>query len=422
MVAIPFIYFTILSFILYFRHKKIDLACYTTIIYAVSGFFSILIDFYKLRYFDVLYYKISFEATFLYCFLITLLLIPIIHYSDAKIKKIKPIKNTKVLKFIAWIFGVYFIIFTVLSFSSIITVFRGDMKEIRNTLYLGEYNSGWMGNLNPIIRIPFSFMNLLLGCPWIPLLLAFYSYFIQKLSIKYFILLLLGSLLGPIKCIISVDRSGMAYYIIALGACYLIFSSFMTKYQKKKLTIILLILVISIIFYLSILTNSRFEDTDGGQLSGSIASIIQYFGQSFIHFCYYFEVFKTPEPTLQLIFPFTHQYILGIGFDGAVMLQNHLTLITGKFTGVFYTFLGHISMSAGNIVMIIYVITIFILSLFILNRNSKSEVNIKDLFFYFFFASQIFLGVFTHYYAFGDKTFSVIAFLIILSYLTNKHK
>ena len=119
MVAVPIIYFTILSFILYFRHKKIDFACYTTIIYAVSGFFSILIDFYKLRGFDTCNYKISFGATFTYCFLLTLLLIPITIYSNARIKEIQQIRNEKLLKGVAWLFGLYFIFYAIISFSSI---------------------------------------------------------------------------------------------------------------------------------------------------------------------------------------------------------------------------------------------------------------------------------------------------------------
>ena len=422
MVAVPIIYFTILSFILYFRHKKIDFACYTTIIYAVSGFFSILIDFYKLRGFDTCNYKISFGATFTYCFLLTLLLIPITIYSNARIKEIQQIRNEKLLKGVAWLFGLYFIFYAIMSFSSIMSVLQGDMGELRSNLYRGESSISWMGKLNPVARLPLSFMNMLLGCPWIPMLLAFYSYFVQKLPIKYIILFFLGSLLGPLSSIIGVDRSGMAYYLISLGACFLLFSPYMLKSQKRKLTIVLVGLVALILLYLTTLTNSRFEDSGDGQLGGSIASLISYFGQSFINFCYYFDTFTTPDPTLQLIFPFTYEYIIGTKHVGAVGLQEYYTLLTGKFTGVFYTFIGHIIISAGQLVTLLCIIVLFIIAINMLKRKKLSIINLRQLFFYYLFSSILFLGIFTHYYANSNKTFSVVAFIIILPYLNKKFK
>lgn len=422
MIGVPFVYFSMLFLVFYSRNRKIDLASYTALIYAVSSFFSILIDFYRLRGFDTLNYDISFEATFVYCSLLTLCIIPISLYSNAKIKYIEPIKNVRFLKGFAWLCAIYFVFNLLMSLSDIIFILTSDMGELRNLLYKDEFSAGWIGRLNPILRLPFALMNMLMGCPWIFMLLGFFSFFIQKLPVKYMLLFFIGSLSGPLSSIIGVDRSGMAYYLISLGASYLIFTPYMDKSQKRKITIALGILVAFIILYLTTLTNSRFEERDGGQLSGSIASLVSYFGQSFINFCYYYDTFKTPDPSLQLIFPFTYQYFIGTEHLGAVGIQEYLTLITGKFTGVFYTFLGHISLTAGNAVMIIYCLVLFIISILLLNRRRKSVINLKQLFFYYLFASVIFLGIFTHHYAHSSKTFSVIAFSFIISYLIKSEK
>ena len=422
MVGIPFIYFSILFIVLYLKNKKIDIACYTILIYAVSSFFSILIDFYRLRGFDTLHYDISFEATFVYCSLLTLCIIPISLYSNAKIKYIEPIRNIRFLKGFAWFCAIYFLFNLLMSISDIIFILTSDMGELRNFLYKSEFSAGWIGHFNPIVRLPFAFMNMLMGCPWIFMLLGFFSFFIQKLPVKYMLLFFIGSLLGPINSIIGVDRSGMAYYLISLGACYLIFTPYMDKSQKRKITVALSVLVAFIVLYLTTLTNSRFEESDGGKLSGSIASLVSYFGQSFINFCYYYDTFRTPDPSLQLIFPFTYQYFIGTEHAGGVGMQEYLSLLSGKSLGVFYTFMGQISTTAGNVSMIIYCFIVFVLSMILINRKRTFVANLKQLFFYYLFSSICFLGLFGHYYGSSSHTFSVVIFSFIIPYLMKYNK
>ena len=417
MIAIPFIYFLILFGVLYSRTRKIDLACFTVLIYMVSAFFSMLIDFYGLRGFDTLYYKISFGATFSYCALLTLPLIPIALYTNSRIRVIQPIKNEKLLKIIAWIAGLFFIFYASMSLSSIIRVLTGDMGEMRADIYQGDISTGWMGRMNPIVRLPISFLNLTFGCPWILMLLAFFTVLVQKLPLKYGVLLFMGSLLGPINSIVGVDRSGMAYWLISLGACFLMFAPFMKPSQKRKLSIVLGALVALVLLYLTTLTNSRFEETDGGKLDGSVASLISYFGQTFINFCYYFDNFENPNPSLQLIFPFTYSYFIGGSFGSTVAYQEYLSLVTGKYFGVFYAFIGHLSTTAGNTAMVIYCLVITLLSMVLLRRKNKAVCDIKQLLLYVTFSSIMFLGLFAHYYATANRTFSVVAFLIIAHYL-----
>jgi len=214
----------------------------------------------------------------------------------------------------------------------------------------------------------------------------------------------------------------MAYWLISLGACFLMFAPFMKPSQKRKLSIVLGALVALVLLYLTTLTNSRFEETDGGKLSGSVASLISYFGQTFINFCYYFDNFENPNPSLQLIFPFTYSYFIGDSFASSVAFQQYLSLITGKSLGVFYAFIGHLSTTAGNTAMVIYCLAITLLSMALLRSRNKTICNLKQLLLYVTFSSIMFLGLFGHYYASPNKTFSVVTFLVIAHYLMKPSK
>lgn len=57
--AIPFVYFSLISLLLYKKRKKFDIAIIIAMIFAVSGFFSILIDIFHLRYREAIGYQFS---------------------------------------------------------------------------------------------------------------------------------------------------------------------------------------------------------------------------------------------------------------------------------------------------------------------------------------------------------------------------
>lgn len=59
MIYIPFIYFSCLALWTYTRRHVVDMATICSLMFAVSGFFSILVDADNLRYWDSVYYEIT---------------------------------------------------------------------------------------------------------------------------------------------------------------------------------------------------------------------------------------------------------------------------------------------------------------------------------------------------------------------------
>lgn len=411
MIAIPFIYFSVLALFFFIRHRKIDLATFISLLYAITGYFSIQL--YGTGSFAG--HSMTGWAVLAYCGLITLMLLPIAMNSNAKITSIKPITNVKLFKIVAWVAFGYFVIWAFLAFNSIMSILTGDMGEARTALYQGISQDSWMARLPGPIRLVCAGLNMILGAPWIMLFLAFYSIAILKLPVKYFVLFLLVSTQGPLGGIMGADRSATAYWIIGLLACILFFYSFMSKKEKKWISLFSIILIGAFSIYLSAMTVSRFEDRHA--IGGVEGSLIAYFGQNFINFCHFFDTYTTPETTMEIMFPFIHNYVLGTGFGGAVGTQEYFSLLTGVETGIFYTFLGQILFSAGKVPMTIYAVVVSCLSLFMLKRPKKRVANMRDCYLQLLFASVLFMGLFVHYYAGAAKTFSVIFFYFFISYL-----
>lgn len=421
MIAVPFIYFSLLTGFFYVRNKQFNLPVFTCLIYAVSSFFAILIDIFDLRYPDTVNYDISFFACFIYCALLTLCMIPIQVYAN-RVQTIEPVQKTRLLKGLAYVAGVYGVFFILMSMSQVVVMLTSDMGEMRANQYAGEGLDGFMASWPRVIRLPFSLLNMIFGCPWISIFLAFFCLVIQKLPARYSVMYIIGSLMGPISGIIGADRSNIAYWMLSLAACYVFFRPYMSAALKRKFIIAASILVVLFGLYLAAMTISRFEDSDAGdgRVDGTQGGLISYFGQSYTNFCYFFDTFETPCPTLRLLFPFTYYQILGFEGD-TVAWQSYLTNLTGVFIGIFPTYIGHIMITAGFPIALLFCIVFFIVSNFMLRKLSQNT-SLYHSYILMAIATYSILGVFTHYYASASHTFSLISFWIIITIMCYKIK
>lgn len=418
MITIPFIYFTLLLLRQLHKNKwHFDVACFILSIFALSGFFSILIDIFDIRSIDTSTYKISPMATFTYCGLITLCTWPFMSNSNLKIRKLEPIKNDVLLKAFAIAFFLFFLINFVFSLDNIMAVITSDdMIQIRADHYAGYDKETWMSKLPFYARMFFFPFRLFSACSWIFVFLAFYSSAIQKLSRSYSLLYLLASVNGIIENINIGGRSAMTFWMLGAIACFLFFRPYMEKNQKRMYYKLILIIAILFGLYLSAMTISRFEERNFGDVGGAEGSLVSYMGQSFINFCYYFDTFDCPAPTLQIIFPLAYQ-LVGYPIQGAGAVQELLSMMTGKQIGVFYTFIGQIIVSSYNIVGVLYCVFLFVISMNVSRRVKNRFINLKQAFLYLACSSVLFLGIFGHYYSYSAKTASLLFWLFVFSSL-----
>lgn len=415
MIYLPFVYFSILSLILYFRYRRIDLTTIISLIYALSALASILMKFYGLA--DVTHSQISVFTGILYCFLLTICIFPILYGSSMLEQSIaiSPIRNTKFLKLISLVAFVWFVLIIILGREQISYVLMNDMAEIRSEMYSG-YGTGrkWQASLPLLLRLPFTALNLIFGCPWVLIFLGFYSMTSPIFPLKYSILLLLASISGPIYGIMGADRSAVAYWIIAFGVLFLLFRDKLTSDRKKSVGRLFVFISFALIAYFVAMTIARFGERDSS--GGVVGSIISYLGQPYINFCYFFDNYELPFQHWGIVFPFTSNYILGVP-AGGVVIQEIMTRLSNMETGIFYTFLGHWTVGVGQTWMIILVMIYMIMSYFIIYLIKKrKKLKIDSIFIYFAISSVVLFGLFAHYYAEPSQTISVIIMYFVINF------
>lgn len=409
-------YFILLTIIRYRNSRQIDLSVFILLLYGVSCALSVVMLHFSLWSKP---YTPSVEATIVFLLLFSLCLYPISKFSDVLQQDILPIKDDRKLKLIAWAALVWFIVMIALSYNTILMVLNGDMMELRNIIYSGD--SLGSGRLPGPLNTLYTIANLCFGCPWIFVFLAFYSRFVQRMQFKYFVIFMLVSLAGPLQGVLWVDRSRTAYWIISLAACFLFFKRYMDQREKKLSLNFILLLVITGSAYLSMVTESRFGGNSGvGGLSGSLTGLIEYLGQPFLNFCYFYDEFEAPYSTLAIIFPSFYKFILGNDLIGGTVLQAEFDRLTSFSTAVFYTYLGHIMVFAGKFAVIAFSISYNFIFSVIFRKSNSALPSLSKLFAFFAMSSIVVFGLFGHYYSAYTITFSVVFFTFLTKYWISK--
>ena len=422
MISIPFIYFTcILLYQLKRKKWSIDIASFILIIFATSAFFSILIDVFGQRSMDTHNYVISPIACFAYCSLITLCVWPFMRYSNLQIKKISPIRNASVLKYLAIFFFLFTLLNMFMSYESILKILSSDdFGQIRKAHHDGLQEMSWLATLPFSIRFPFTIVNLLLGCSWILVFLAFFIIIVQKCKFRYGFYYMFASISGILDNILIAGRSAMIFWMIGFVGCYIFFRPYTNLMIKKKINFLFIIIGVLFFLYLSAITISRFGERDAGEITGTQGGLISYMGQSYINFCYFFDTYDCPMPTLQTLFPLT--YKLQGSIDGAGQLQQVLTFMSKKEVGVFYTFIGHIIITTFNAFGIAFCFFYSFISSLSVRKVKKKVISVSNAYIYLLLSSVMFLGLFSYYYSYASKTVPAIFYAIILYQLQIKEK
>ena len=416
MTYIPLVYFGCLSLFIYQRNKQIDIAFISSLIFAVSGFFSVLIDINGYRYDDTYHYEISIVPAAVYCILLTLCILPLAKCNIFSRIQIEPVRNVKLIKLLSVVSIIWFLLTVFFSWDRFLFILMsGDMAEIRGDLYKGIAEDSWMLSLPGPVRFVFALINMLFGCPWVLIFLGFYSMIGNRVPLLYSYFFLIASLSGPYNGILGVDRSSSAYWIMSAVTLFVLFRNQLPSKVKKQLSVLGLVAFVGVIAYLAAMTIDRFGERDSS--GGALGSLISYFGQSYINFCYFFDEYDLPYHHFGIVFPFTSEYIFGVP-SGGVNIQQEMTWLSHKETGVFYTFIGHMIIGIGQFWAIIMTLVYSFFSFKTLgNINRRKKIDIMSLYLYFAFASVVLLGIFVHYYAGPAKSFSLVAMYFVMRIL-----
>lgn len=413
------IYLPFAFFLIYFLKRRksfqyFDIAQFIIIMFGVSSFFSIIMYLLDMRSSDNYDYEITFLASISYVSLLFLCIRPFANNSHRMIE-LKPLRRPSIIHFMAVVAFVWFIVSIFLIWDSVLFVLNGDMGEIRQSISQGQGPTFYLASIPNGIRQVLISLNVAFSCPWVSIFLAFFLRFVQKSPVKYSVYFVLASLFSPIQGMALADRSASAYWIIAVGAMYLFYRPYMNNDERRKLVRIILCIIAVIVLYLSAMTISRFgTETNSTGLSDSQSSLIGYFGQSYINFCYFFDNYQPPFPNFGILFPTTMHLLFGSDVGGAI-IQEEMTSLTGIQTGVFYTFMGQIMVGLGKMFAVVFTLFYALSCSIIVPKITKTNMMIADkAFLYIALCSIVLFGLFGHYYANFGYMASVFMWYLVL--------
>ena len=380
-------------------------------LYALTGLFSIILDYTNLEYAAK---EVTFLPTVFYCILITSCISPFVSLRLNKKVFNELNVNMKIFNYLSYFYIASFLFSVVLFWDDM--VFRltiADFKEMRGAddFFMQTAQSRLSGPL----RILSSIFGIFNSMSWIVLLLFFYSICFLKKTIWFNLLLLLSSTSCIILGIIGIDRSIVFYWLLLLGFSFILFYKYIPEKKKKWIFMSFSVLVGLLLLYFIAVTMSRFGD-EGSNREGAFDSIIEYAGQNFLNFCWFWDRFNLPSVNFSGLFPAINHFF--IGDPSIVEYGKKLELQLGFFINYFYTFLGSWMIFVGQVGTIILVIIYTIMARMLL--ACKYNISLGVFMRVFIIGIVPACGVILYTYTSYMVTISAFVLYILSYYISKK--
>ena len=406
MISLPFIYFLIL-FIVVYKRRGLDISSFTVFLYVITSLCSI-IGYYLFP--DELYTKIGLLPTLIYCFLITLSILPLYRFNSNELQGIL-LRNEKTIDIIIYLFFVGFL-FTIITYKNdlLFRIRYSDWGELRAFVYQGNaYEIHHLSGILGIIERFFSFIN---QASFIVFPLFFSSICYYKKPWWYYIVALLGTTSSVLTGMLSVERSSAFKWIVFLAFSLVLFWPHLQHKIRRTLIPIIGVSFLFVFIYFFSVSNSRFGDSDNGTREG----LITYAAKPFMNFCNFFDNYDNGLGlSTKVLFPGIHTYFLK-DHSGGVSYQEEMSIKSGMDCGTFYSFLGWFILGMNQIGPFVFILLyLFMFALFPKPVNSKISIT-GFLLNYVLLAIPAY-GCIAYLYMYGSSTFSVIVVLIMVKLL-----
>lgn len=392
---IPLIYFSALTYYFWTKSRCFDVVVYISLLYVVTSLCCvIMVEGNMLEGSGVLVNgwepELGIVPTFLYCGLLTLTILPFRYIKARKVRKM-----TNAHPYIMYGFCILLIMQALLNLyliaDSTMSVLNGDLNDVREAHYNEEMSLADIKALSmPGIVQYFNYLNYttVLALP-----LFFYYTCMEKRSLWLTSVLLFTSLSVPLKAIQSVDRAELILYAEMFLFCIVFFQRHFTKALKRLMFFAGIPFVALGITYLVAVSVARFDDTD----EGSSGSVLQYAGQSYLNFCYFYDN-ANPE----LIYPEREIPILSrVLFHsdyGSVKAERSAK--EGFFIGVFATHVGAWFLDIGLFGSVVLSVLFCLSLMLIIGYDKRRSFDISELLVFFIYATVPIFGIF--YYRFHN--------------------
>lgn len=416
MYFIPAIWFLSLTAWLWYKHQGYDACVYIASLYAlVSTLAVIVITCDMLGAGGILFSNANAEfgvaPTLIYCVMLTITLLPFHLVYDKEIKEISVLSPFLLDCFGALLFVVSLINLYLVA-DSTMDILSGDLGALRNSIYAGEETLAQI----KAESMPFAinFLYYLNPTTLLCLPILFYNMCFRKCHWWWHLLLFFTSLSMPIAGIQSADRTELIYYALMLIFTIILFRTHLTKGIKRAMYIIGAPIAILGVVYVTAVSQSRFEKFEGGATTRNI----QYAGQGYINFCYFWENANYEELAPEREFPLIYHYTKHI--DSNADRRNERSGQQGFFMSVFASFLGDLMLDISPLGMIVWGLLYCLIGLLLIRQSHRKEFDISEILLLFLMACVQCFGIF--YYRFFSFTYTFSIILAISYYIVSRYR
>lgn len=410
MYFVPFIYFSALTYYFWQKNRAYDLATYMSTLFSITSFCCVLMvlsDHMSGSGVLVDGWEPNFGVipTILYCALITITIFP---FSFINIKQVEHIGN--VHRIFLYVFTGFILLqgltIFLLTGNFLSTLLQGDFKYIKDAGYAGDITPA--DAMMMTMPLPVQMMYLtctitLLGIP-----LFFYYTGVEKKSIWKTAPILAVSISPVLRGILSADRTEIIHYGLMFLFSLVFFQRFITKGMKKFLLLTTIpTLAIGIVYIIAVST-SRFENTE----EGASGSMLEYAGQSYVNFCYFYDYHDRELYYIEREFPMTSYFIFK---DQYTDTKEERSAKEGFFIGVFASHVGSWFLDTGVIGSLLICIIFAVICCLVIKRYNRTEFDIADVIMIFTLGAVPTFGIFYYrYYSIATAFVYVAAGILYL--------
>lgn len=412
MIFVPFIYLTLLTIYFWSKSKAFDTCVFITGMYALTACLAMIVYLMEeLEGGGILYGmmrsapELGIIPTIVYCVLLTVVLWPLSLISESKIKRVV---NTApwTLNILSWLMIAQFLLTFYLVADSTMDILNGDLSALRASHYNGELSPAEQKALTlPRVLQYFHYAtySTILSLP-----LFFYYTCFEKRALWFRILLFISSFTMPIAAIQAIDRTEFVFYGLMMMWCLVFFFRYMTTKQKVRMGLALTPVAVIALAYFVAVTVARFDDDrDKENNSGPVVAALQYAGQGYLNFCYFWEYGNADNPTIERILPMTSHTLFHVDSTSEQRLDRG-SRDQGFFISVFGTFLGDILIDVGFVGLIVWVTAYLLLFLTFIGYRDRTEIDVGELLVLFLVVAIPLFGLFyyryylyTHFFTFS---------------------
>lgn len=400
MITVPFFYFSCLAYLLWRQARTFGIASFLAALYAVSGFFSILIDLKGLYGINVgaVPEDVTFVPTLLYCALMTLLILPFQKVAQNPPKKII-LRDERFFNFVCLAYMLLLILTVLLMFKGVSTVLQGDLQEMkvasRTADGIARRTRGGMA----------AYLTYFADFSFFLFPFFFFSLCFLRRHWIFNALLFAATLMRVFMSLLSVDRSRPLFWVYMAVFSLIFFRPFLSKKQKRVLFIGGVCMAYVLTAYFLAVTVARFHYRSTGTSGGFIA----YAGQSFIYFCHFYHNYP-PVYSLYRVFPLLYSPVLSNGFT----MEWDFYSQTGIGTNVFTSVLGVFYADLGLIGMLSLVLLLHFVFKMVLNKVAKQEMGFPGVLLMYAMAIIPLWGNITYWYDVRSRMMALVICLLVV--------